>query len=556
MKPGLQLRTTTSVSLAPQLQQAIRLLQLSSVELQQELQQMLIDNPFLEQVEDGAYDATDEAAPPDEASTGNADTNSNTDALASEDEAWMPDSYTLLADDKNSVALINEHNDNWSETADQGNTSAAESDAAEPDAADATDLTLESPWSDEPTATFDDSGDASQANTQHQTLYDHLHQQALALHLNETDQAALYCLIESLTEDGYLEDSLAELAQSLLTQQASALDGWAEDADELFSEALHHLTVALRLLRTLDPPGLGARDLGECLRLQLQALPIADDAIQQLLAREVALELCQQPLEYLARRDIRQLQKLTPFSAPQIKAAMQLIATLEPKPGRRFAQTEHNIVVPDVLVTPDATAKKNQPAWRVDINPAVLPKVRVHALYASALRQHQGESSAPLQQRLQEARWMVKNLQQRFDTILRVSQMIVLLQQEFFDQGPQAMQPLALREVAQALELHESTISRVTNGKFMATPWGTFELKYFFSSSLQGKDGHTTSGTAVRALLQQLIAEESPTQPLSDNRLCELLQEQGIQCARRTVAKYREALRIPPAHLRKTLQEK
>ena len=148
------------------------------------------------------------------------------------------------------------------------------------------------------------------------------------------------------------------------------------------------------------------------------------------------------------------------------------------------------------------------------------------------------------------------NLQQRFDTILRVSQMIVLLQQEFFDQGPQAMQPLALREVAQALELHESTISRVTNGKFMATPWGTFELKYFFSSSLQGKDGHTTSGTAVRALLQQLIAEESPTQPLSDNRLCELLQEQGIQCARRTVAKYREALRIPPAHLRKTLQEK
>ncbi|MDO4795273.1 MAG: RNA polymerase factor sigma-54 [Brachymonas sp.] len=551
MKPGLQLRTTTSVTLAPQLQQAIRLLQLSSAELQQELQQMLLDNPFLEQIEDGAYEApaADETTLPDTASDG------ATDASSNEDEAWPPDSYALLADDKNSVALVNEHSDNWSDTADQGNTSAAESDAAEPDTADATDLALESPWSDEPAATFDDAGDATQANTQPQTLYDHLHQQALALHLNETDQAALYCLIESLNEDGYLEDSLAELAQSLLAQQAPALHDSAEEAEELFSEALHHLTVALRLLRTLDPPGLGARDLGECLRLQLQALPIADDAIQQLLAREVALELCQQPLEYLARRDIRQLQKLTPFSAPQIKAAMQLIATLEPKPGRRFAQTEHNIVVPDVLVTPDPEAPKNQPAWRVDVNPAVLPKVRVHALYASALRQHPGESSAPLQQRLQEARWMVKSLQQRFDTILRVSQMIVLLQQDFFDQGPQAMQPLALREVAQALELHESTISRVTSGKFMATPWGTFELKYFFSSALPGKGGHSTSGTAVRALLQQLIAEESPEQPLSDNRLCELLQEQGIQCARRTVAKYREALRIPPAHLRKTLQD-
>lgn len=550
MKPGLQLRTTTSVTLAPQLQQAIRLLQLSSVDLQQELQQMLIDNPFLEQVEDGTYETTDEAALPDRDVDSDAD--GDADAPASEDEAWLPDSYSLLADDKNSVALVNEHSDNWSETADQGNSSAKDSDDADPTAADVTDLTLESPWSDEPSATFDDTGDASQANTQPQTLYDHLHQQALTLHLNETDQAALYCLIESLNEDGYLEDSLGELAQSLLARQAPSS---AEEAEELFSEALHHLTVALRLLRTLDPPGLGARDLGECLRLQLQALPIADNAIQQLLAREVALELCQQPLQYLARRDIRQLQKLTPFSAPQIKAAMQLIATLEPKPGRRFAQTEHNIVVPDVLVTPNPAAKKNQPAWRVDINPAVLPKVRVHALYASALRQHQGESSAPLNQHLQEARWIVKSLQQRFDTILRVSQMIVLLQQDFFDQGPQAMQPLALREVAQALELHESTISRVTNGKFMATPWGTFELKYFFSSSLQGKDGQTTSGTAVRALLQQLIAEESPTQPLSDNRLCELLQEQGIQCARRTVAKYREALRIPPAHLRKTLQE-
>ena len=547
MKPALQLRTATSVSLAPQLQQAIRLLQLSSVELQQELQQMLIENPFLEQVEDGDYEPSS-ASPEDAPGNELAAQDSHSD-----ENDWMPDSYALLSSDRDGVAVVHDSADNWSEAADQGNAAAADSDTPELSAAEASDLSLESPWAEDPSlASPEDAGDATQANCLPQTLYEHLHEQALALYLNETDQAALYCLIESLNEDGYLEDSLAELAQSLLAQQTPASP---EEAEELFSEALHHLTVALRLLRTLDPPGLGARDLGECLRLQLQALPIADDDIQQLLAREVALELCQQPLEYLARRDIRQLQKLTPFSATQIKSAMQLITTLEPKPGRRFAQTERNIIVPDVLVTADPSASKKQTAWRVEINPAVLPKVRVHALYASALRQHKGESAAPLNQRLQEARWMVKNLQQRFDTILRVSQMIVLLQQDFFAQGPQAMQPLALREVAQALELHESTISRVTSGKYMATPWGTFELKYFFSSALQGKDGQTTSGTAVRALLQQLIADESPAQPLSDTRLCELLQEQGIQCARRTVAKYREALRIPPAHLRRTLQE-
>ncbi len=550
MKPGLQLRTATNLTLAPQLQQALRLLQLSSLELQQELQQMLIDNPFLEQVENEAYEppaAADEdfaVAPPAE------------DGFAEED-GTPPDSFALLCDEHNSVAVVHEHADNWSDTADQGNASAAESDTQELLSAEETagDLSLESPWDDAPQAAQpDDAGDAAQANCLPLTLYEHLHQQALGLHLSETDQAALYCLIESLNEDGYLEDSLAELAQSLLAAQAFDASASPEEAQELLSDALHHLTVALRLLRTLDPPGLGARDLGECLRLQLQALPIADADTAQLLAREVALELCQQPLEYLARRDIRQLQKFTPFSANQIKSAMQLIATLDPKPGMRFAQTERNIIVPDVLVTADASAKK-QPAWRVEINPAVMPKVRVHALYASAMHQHAGESAAPLKERLQEARWMVKNLQQRFDTILRVAQIIVLLQQDFFAEGPQAMQPLALREVAKALELHESTVSRVTNGKFMATPWGTFELKYFFSSTLQGKDGQTTSGAAVRALLQQLIADESPAHPLSDNRLCELLQEQGIQCARRTVTKYREALRIPPAHLRRTLQE-
>ena len=235
---------------------------------------------------------------------------------------------------------------------------------------------------------------------------------------------------------------------------------------------------------------------------------------------------------------------------------MQLIATLDPKPGRRFTTTGHHVIIPDVLVTANRDAHAADRPWLVEINPAVLPRVRVPRFYASALRQHPAETAGLLNQRLQEARWMVKSLQQRFDTILRVAQAIVVRQQRFFSEGPQAMQPLLLREIAAELDLHESTISRVTNGKFMASPRGTFEFKYFFGSALETKDGEVTSSTAIRALLQQLIAQESSARPLSDTRLCELLQEQGIQCARRTVAKYRETLCIPPAHLRRCRQER
>jgi RNA polymerase sigma-54 factor len=306
--------------------------------------------------------------------------------------------------------------------------------------------------------------------------------------------------------------------------------------------------VALGLLQNLDPPGVGARNLAECLMLQLRALQ--DDAPDHALC-PVAIKVCQQPIDLLARRDVKRLAQMCGGSEGEVKSAIALITRLEPKPGRRFIDVERNVVVPDVIVTQAGSGTRAQ--FRVQINPDVLPRLRVHDVYAGALKAHRGEGHQALQQRLQEARWFIKNIQQRFDTILRVSTAIVERQRNFFIHGELAMRPLVLREIADELGLHESTISRVTTAKYMATPFGTFELKYFFGSALGTETGGNASSTAVRALIRQFIAAEDAARPLSDNQVSEMLKEQGIECARRTVAKYREALRIAPANLRKAL---
>jgi len=272
----------------------------------------------------------------------------------------------------------------------------------------------------------------------------------------------------------------------------------------------------------------------------------------------VALAVCLQPMELLARRDIKRLVQLGVGSDALVREAIAAIARLEPKPGRRFVDVERNIVVPDVLVVQVANPNKAaQIKFRVMLNPEVMPRLKVHDIYANVLRNHRGgkdsASHAALQQRLQEARWFIKNIQQRFDTILRVSTAIVERQKSFFTHGELAMRPLVLREIADELGLHESTISRVTTAKYMATPYGTFELKYFFGSSLGTETGGNASSTAVRALIKQFVGSEDPKKPLSDSQLSEMLKEQGIECARRTVAKYREALRIAPTNLRKAL---
>ena len=381
-----------------------------------------------------------------------------------------------------------------------------------------------------------------------ESLADFLHAQARLLRVSELDRYVLAFLIDNLNDDGYLEDALEDLALGL---------AGAQDAEQL-AALMERMTLALRRLQTLEPAGVGARDLGECLRLQLlhqqrQLQTVQDGENFTLL--EAALQLCSQPLELLARRDVRKLMQLCALSEAQVRAALAVIARLEPKPGRRFAVVEHNIIVPDVLVLPVQHSKADGVVqFSVQLNAEVMPRLRVHEVYASALRGHKGsDGHASLQQRLQEARWFIKNVQQRFDTILRVSQAIVERQKNFFVHGELAMRPLVLRDIAEALGVHESTVSRVTSAKYMATPHGTYELKFFFGSGLGTETGGNASSTAVRALIKQLVAAENPKKPLSDSQIADLLKEQGIECARRTVAKYREALKIAPASLRKAL---
>jgi RNA polymerase sigma-54 factor len=530
MKPGLSLRISQHLALTPQLQQSIRLLQLSTLELSQEVNQMLDDNPFLELSdevparEEFGLDSSDAPVPQSEREAELAP------ASAIQEYVSVPD--TPSSDDS-ATPLSAEDGQSW------------EGDGSQEMAAD------DGEWGGDAKAhgnnlgTEDDVDAGELARTQ-ETLQDHLHAQALATRLSDADRLALRFLIESLNDDGYLEEPLEELAAAL------------SPADEEEMEQLqHHFRVALSTLKGFDPVGVGASDLGECLRLQLRAMQRAgghDAAHQDLLA--VAVRICSHPMDLLARRDVRRLSQVCSASDTSIKEAIALIARLEPKPGRRFVNVERNIVIPDVLVV--QVGKGANVKFRAQINPQVMPKLRVHDIYANALRQHRGNGSdasnyAALQQRLQEARWFIKNIQQRFDTILRVSSAIVERQKNFFLHGVLAMRPLVLREIADELGLHESTISRVTTAKYMATPLGTFELKYFFGSSLGTETGGNASSTAVRALIKQFIDAESAKKPLSDNQLSEMLKEQGITCARRTVAKYREGLRIAPANLRRAL---
>jgi len=375
------------------------------------------------------------------------------------------------------------------------------------------------------------------------TLEDHLRSQLSNLRLSELDAAAVMVLIESLNEDGYLADSLEDIAAQLSGQAGP--QGVDEAADESYDELLARLRCALRFLQSMEPTGVGARDLAECLTLQLRAQERCE-------AQMVAIIICKNHLPLLARRDLKRLIAVTGADDELLREAQALIVALEPKPGRQFSRAEANIVVPDVIV------QKSGRGWKVVLNPDVMPKLRINDLYANAIRQQRGAgglngNSAGLSSRLQEARWFVKNILQRFDTIQRVSQAIVERQKSFFTHGAIAMKPLVLREIADELGLHESTISRVTTAKYMSTPFGTFELKYFFGSSLNTEAGGNASSTAVRALIKQIVAAEDPAKPLSDSQISQMLDEQGIQVARRTVAKYRDALKIAPTQLRKAM---
>ena len=530
MKQGLSLRVSQHLALTPQLQQSIRLLQLSTLELSQEVEQMLDDNPFLER--------TAEEATREEFGIETADAPVRDDDRLAESEGDFGPAAPVSAPSEATA----------SSPAETDAAATADSTDGEPDwEGDGTvDLAPDdSEWGgDAPARTNnlgdDERTDATELARSHESLQSFLHRQALALRLSETDRAALRFLIESLNDDGYLEDSLPALASGL-----------AGDDNDQFDDLVHHFQVALGLLQSLEPVGVGARNLAECLSIQLRALARPDEDEEQAEVRNTAIAVCKQPMELLARRDFKRLATLTRSNEERVRCALQLIARLEPKPGRRFVDVERNVIVPDVIVT--RVGNGTSARFRVMLNPEVMPRLRVHDIYAGALKQHKGEGSQALSQRLQEARWFIKNIQQRFDTILRVSNAIVERQKSFFVHGELAMRPLVLREIADELGLHESTISRVTTAKYMATPYGTVELKYFFGSALGTETGGNASSTAVRALIKQFVSAEDLKKPLSDSQISDMLKEQGIECARRTVAKYREALRIAPANLRKAL---
>ena len=516
MKPSLQFRLSQHLALTPQLQQSIRLLQLSTLELHQEIEQMLEQNPFLEPEDEGGFDS-----------------------LASLDTERLQADKGVREETRDEQVATPEAEAPGVDTAELGTTE--RDDWENGTERDDFDGIRETPSRND----SDDDYDPMERNSAAVSLQDHLREQLHGTRLGAADMAAVSMLIESLNEDGYLADPLAEIAQSLWPDDIDEMG--PEAAEELKEDLLSRFRCALKWLQHMDPLGVGAADLSECLILQLRALPRSE-------AQVIAILICKSHLELLARRDYKKLMAATGADEALLKEAQAMIVQLEPKPGRRFTRAEANIIVPDVIVQ---KAGRN---FRVVLNPDVMPKLRINDVYANALKQSRAprgtaatEGHANMSSRLQEARWFVKNIQQRFDTILRVSQAIVDRQKNFFTHGEIAMKPLVLREIADELGLHESTISRVTTAKYMATLFGTFELKYFFGSSLNTEAGGNASSTAVRALIKQLVSAEDPKKPLSDSQLSSMLEEQGIQVARRTVAKYREALKIAPANLRKTL---
>lgn len=471
MKPTLQFRLSQHLTLTPQLQQSIRLLQLSTIELNQEIERLLMENPILER-EDVEGDAQAAFTPP-------------RDTLQSASEA-----ATQAADE------TTERREDW---------------LAE----------LAAPaWRGDD----DEDGDRTLAAPDTPTLRDHLNQQLTLTGIGERDRALVALLIDVLDDDGYLTQPLEEIAAMFAAEAQVDLE---------------ELSIALKHLQNLEPAGVGARSPAECLLLQLRAHAGHP-------ACALASEIAARHLALLAGRDYTRLRALTGAQEADLRAAQKLIQSLNPHPGAAFARVQTRYMIPDVIV------RKTRNVWRASLNPEAMPRLRINRLYADLAGSARNGSSA-LASQLQEARWLIKNVQQRFDTILRVSQAIVDRQRHFLEHGEVAMRPMVLREIAETLGLHESTISRVTTQKFMATPRGTFELKYFFSSQLATDAGGATSSTAIRALIKQLVGAEDAHAPLSDARIAQLLGQQGIVVARRTIAKYRESLQIPPVNQRKSL---
>ncbi|MGN5519932.1 RNA polymerase factor sigma-54 [Halopseudomonas sp. Lyrl_26] len=500
MKPTLVLKMGQQLTMTPQLQQAIRLLQLSSLDLQQEVQEALEANPMLEMADDGDDDFTASAS--ETASNGNGDEDITATAL--------PEPVTLEVLDHNH----GEEEGNWNEQI-------------------PSELSVDTNWEDiyQTSASSlpsnnDDDWDFTSRTSSGETLQSHLEWQVNLLPLSETDYQIAVALIDGINADGYLEETLEDIQASLDPELGVELD---------------EIEMVLHRIQQLEPVGVGARNLSECLHLQLCQLPDDTPMLEQ--AKRVVRDY----LELLGSRDFAQLMRRTRLKEDQLRQVIELIQSLNPRPGGEIASGDAEYVIPDVIV------RRDHNSWIVELNQEAAPRVRVNTHYAALVkRADSSEDNTYLRNHLQEARWFIKSLQSRNETLLKVATQIVEHQRGFLEHGEVAMKPLVLADIAEAVGMHESTISRVTTQKYMHTPRGIYELKYFFSSHVSGDSGEVSS-TAIRALIKKLVAEENPKKPLSDSKIAGLLEEQGIQVARRTIAKYRESLNIASSSERKRL---
>ncbi|MCH4248450.1 MAG: RNA polymerase factor sigma-54 [Acinetobacter populi] len=478
MKLSVGLKVANTLSLTPQLQQAIKLLQLSSLELEQEVQIQLDSNPLLEKVDDD-FSSVEKEEQIDQ-STQDEFKNDN-----------LPDDLPV--------------DTNWDEIYTNQSTALA-------------------------TPEYEEREDNRSSSV---SLSDHLLWQINLLHLSEVEQIIAYCIVDSLDESGYLDCEIEEIlfaAQHLL-----------EQADIQEEVELDEVMVVLKYIQRLDPVGVATRNLVECLSIQLESYD------QNLTLKENTKKLLEHA-SLLLTNDVNRLMKQTQLSLEQLKQAMALLKSFDPAPGAKYQEKEQEYQTPDVILQ-----KKNE-RWQVFLNPDVLPKLRINPYYAGMIkRADQSADNQYLKNQVLEAKNFIKSIDERHKTLLKVATCIVEHQRNFFEIGAEGMKPLVLRDVADEVELHESTVSRVTTNKYILTPRGLFELKYFFSSHVGTSSGGECSSTAIRAMIKKLIAVENPKKPLSDNAIAKLLQEEGIDVARRTVAKYRESLNIPASSDRKVL---
>jgi RNA polymerase sigma-54 factor len=478
MKPALQFRLHQQLTLTPQLQQAIRLLQLSQLELEAELRQIAESNPLLEFAEEAEDDETVD----------------NADA-----ESEYPSAESVAA------TSGSEHDgDDASDWADGGGVAEAPIDFSSSSVSSSS-----SSRNDE---------DFEPQNAAPETLQQHLLWQLNLASFNPRQHLIATVLIDALNAAGYLAEGLEAILAALPAHLNATLD---------------EVDAVRRKLQGFDPAGVGSLDLRDCLRVQLEQF---DPDTPH---RDLALRMVDTELELLARNDIARLARRLRASEDDVAAAAVLIRSLDPRPGAALDATPVEYVAPDVYAMRDGSR------WRVSLNPDAQPRLGLNQHYCGLIARARGEDASWMRGQLQEARWLIKSLESRAETLLKVADAIVRRQSAFLDYGPEAMHPLVLREVAEEVGMHESTISRVTTRKYLHTPRGTFELKYFFSSGVSTEDGGSASATAIQAMLRKLIDAEDARKPLSDQAIAEELQRKGIQVARRTVAKYREGLRIP-----------